>query len=852
MVTSVTVDSPSSATTDPGWLLVWDGFEPLRERDVESSMTIGNGYFGTRGSVEEGSRVSVPGTLIAGVYAAVPETGQIPELVVAPNWLLFTVWVEGEKLSLDSGHILMHRRTLDMRRGILVRDWLHQDRNGRQTSFRSLRFASLADRHAAGMQVWVTPQNYSGRIRVESGIDGDVANADGPVTGGRLKYLTPLISQARNGSGIVFAMQTKETRPRFSAITIAMAATTSIGTGGSETLDPAAKRGVETSSLKAVETLEWDARIGVTYQLDKLVSMWTSRDEGSGRASMSNVLASKILASKVLAMPGGDGSGEHTAPLAALPEGLGPLGQLAVQNAATHVDRLESAGVGSVESNSNAAWEGVWHDAEVEIDRAVWAQHAIRFAMYHLIIAANPEDEHVSISARTLSGPAYKGHVFWDTEIFMLPFFVFTNPRAARSLLMYRYWTLSGARGKARAHGYRGALYAWESADLGTEATPPEVALPTGGVIKILSGMEEQHISADIPYAVWQYWRATADDDFVKDYGAEIVLECARFWSSRVEEGQDGKFHIRNVIGPDEYHESVDDDAFTNAMAAWTLEFALQVTDWMRGSDRGSWTKLARRIRHEESEEERWREIARLMYTGLDEQTGLIEQFQGFFKLEQIDLTAFEQRVAPMDILLGRERIQRSQVVKQADVLMLFHLLPDRYPKEIMDKNFQYYGPRTGHGSSLSPATHAIVAARLGYTSSALGLFKLAAAIDLGNAMGNSSGGIHGASCGGLWQAVLLGFAGMRLGETQISFDPNLPPEWPGLRANLIYRGQPLIVRIEGEKIEISTESAGQPVRIAIGPADGFVSRERPLVASRQTGTWRLTDDGEKGPASAG
>ena len=842
MVTSVTVDSPSSVTTDPGWLLVWDGFDPLRERDVESSMTIGNGYFGTRGSVEEGSRVSVPGTLIAGVYAAVPETGQIPELVVAPNWLLFTVSVEGEKLSLDSGHTLMHRRTLDMRRGILVRDWLHQDRNGRQTSFRSLRFASLADRHSAGMQVWVTPQNYSGRIKVESGIDGDVANADGPVTGGRLKYLTPLISQARDGSGIVFAMQTKETRPRFSAITIAMAATTSIETGGSETLDPAPRRGVETSSLKAVETLEWDARIGVTYRLDKLVSMWTSRDERSGRASMS----------KILAASGGDGSGEPSAPLAALPEGVGPRGQLAVQNAATHVNRLESAGAGSVESNSRAAWEAVWHDAEVEIDRSVWAQHAIRFAMYHLIIAANPEDEYVSISARTLSGPAYKGHVFWDTEIFMLPFFVFTNPRAARSLLMYRYWTLSGARGKARAHGYRGALFAWESADLGTEATPTEVVLPTGDVIKILSGMEEQHISADIPYAVWQYWRATADDDFVKDYGAEIVLECARFWSSRVEEGQDGKFHIRNVIGPDEYHESVDDDAFTNTMAAWTLEFALQVTDWMRDSDRGSWTKLARRIRHKESEEERWREIARLMYTGLDEQTGLIEQCQGFFKLEQIDLTAFEQRVAPMDILLGRERIQHSQVVKQADVLMLFHLLPDRYPKEIMDKNFQYYGPRTGHGSSLSPATHALVAARLGYTSSALGLFKLAAAIDLGNAMGNSSGGIHGASCGGLWQAVLLGFAGMRLGETQLSFDPNLPPEWPGLRATLIYRGQRLIVRIEGEQIEISTESAGQPVRIAVGPVDGFVSRERPLVASRQTGTWRLTDDGEKGPAAAG
>jgi kojibiose phosphorylase len=851
MVTSVTAESPLGVTTDPGWFLVWDGFDPFRERDVESSMTVGNGYFGTRGSVEEGSRVSVPGTLIAGVYAAVPETGQIPELVVAPNWLLFTVSVEGEKLHLDSAEILMHKRTLDMRRGILVRDWLHQDRNGRQTSFRSLRFASLADRQAAGLQVWVTPQNYSGRIKVESGIDGDVANADGPVTGGKLKYLTPLMSLARDGSGIVFAMQTRETRSRFSAITIAMAATTHIVTDASETIEVAAKRGVETSSLKAVETLEWDARIGVTYRLDKLVSMCTSRDERPGRASISKVVASKVVASNVLAATG-DGSNEDLAPPADSPEGLGPLAQITLQDAGTHLDRLESTGVGSMESNSKAAWEALWQDAEVEIDRSVWAQHAIRFAMYHLIIAANPEDEHVSISARTLSGPAYKGHVFWDTEIFMLPFFVFTNPRAARSLLMYRYWTLSGARGKARAAGYRGALYAWESADVGTEATPTEVVLPTGDVIKILSGVEEQHISADIPYAVWQYWRATADDGFVKDYGAEIVLECARFWSSRVEEGPDGKFHIRNVIGPDEYHESVDDDAFTNVMAAWTLEFALQVADWIRGSDRGSWMKLASRIRHEESEEERWREIARLMYTGLDQQTGLIEQCQGFFKLEQLDLSAFEPRVAPMDILLGRERIQRSQVVKQADVLMIFHLLPDRYPKEVMDKNFLYYEPRTGHGSSLSPATHALIAARLGYSSSALRLFKLAADIDLGNAMGNSSGGIHGASCGGLWQAVLLGFAGMRLSDDKLSFDPHLPPEWPGLRAALVYRGRRLAVRVDGEQIEISMKSAGDPIRIGIGSADGFLSREQPLVARRQAGMWELIDDGNRGPDPAG
>src|SRR5262249_6401697 len=500
-------------------------------------------------------------------------------------------------------------------------------------------------------------------------------------------------------------------------------------------------------------------------------------------------------------------------------------------------------------SESRTVWESVWEDAEIEIEGSEGAQRAVRFAMYHLVIAVNPEDEHVSISARTLSGLAYKGHVFWDTEIFMLPFFAFTNPAAARSLLMYRYWTLPGARGKARTNGYRGALYAWESADLGAEATPTELVLPTGGVIRILAGTEEHHISADIPYAVWQYWRATSDDEFVKRYGAEIVLECARFWSSRVEEATDGKFHIRKVLGPDEYHEDVDDDAFTNAMAAWTLEFALRLSRWMRDSDAASWVKLASRIRLQESEEESWQDIACRMYTGLEERTGLIEQFQGFFKLEQIDLAAFEPRVAPMDILLGRDRIQRAQVVKQADVLMLFQLLPDRYSKEIMDKNFIYYEARTGHGSSLSPATHALVAARLGYASTALRFLKLAADIDLGNAMGNSSGGIHGASCGGLWQAVLFGFAGVQLQENKLSLDPHLPPEFTSLRVALIYQGRDLMVRISGEpsQIEISMRTANQPVRVAVGPAEGLVSWGLPLVASRATGDWVLSDAGKGG-----
>jgi len=223
------------------------------------------------------------------------------------------------------------------------------------------------------------------------------------------------------------------------------------------------------------------------------------------------------------------------------------------------------------------AWADRWAASEVAVEGDDLAQQALRFALYHLISAANPDDEHTSIGARTLTGDAYLGHVFWDTEIFLLPFYTFTWPEAARALLMYRYQTLPAARAKAARLGYPGALYAWESADTGEEATPPYTVGPDGQVVAIRCGTEEQHISAAVAYAVWQYWQATDDRAFLLNAGAEILLETARFWASRATCEADGQYHIRHVIGLDEYHEGVDDNAYTNGMAQWNLERGLEV-----------------------------------------------------------------------------------------------------------------------------------------------------------------------------------------------------------------------------------------------------------------------------------
>src|SRR5690606_35243704 len=262
------------------------------------------------------------------------------------------------------------------------------------------------------------------------------------------------------------------------------------------------------------------------------------------------------------------------------------------------------------------AWQIRWHASDVRIEGAPEDQRALRFAAYHLLSCANPDDERVSIGARGLSGPGYKGHVLWDTEIFMLPFFTLTWPEAARAMLMYRYHTLPAARANAARLGYSGALYAWESAATGEDVTPSFVGTPEGEVIRILTGEQEHHISADVAYAVWQYWDATRDDRFLLDAGLEILIETARFWASRVVLEEDGRYHIRCVIGPDEYHESVDDNAYTNAMAQCNLATAANVAERCAVYWPEEWQAIGRRIAVSEEEIQSWRNIARHIYTG--------------------------------------------------------------------------------------------------------------------------------------------------------------------------------------------------------------------------------------------
>jgi trehalose/maltose hydrolase-like predicted phosphorylase len=769
---------PVSPTSDPAWRIEEAGFNLAREHEIESLFAISNGYVGSRGSLAEGSPLSDPATYIAGMFDA-GGPGTVPELAAAPDWMRLEVRINGQEFRLEQADCLYHRRVLDLRQGLLWREFAYLPESGGVVRFCGCRLASLADRHVLLQSIRLNPENHFARLHLRIATEPVIERP------GRVRLHPGPCSFLPNAAGAARVIELCTRRTGLHA---------AVATAGRLWVDDVLLSSeVEQSRERLVESWSLDIESGKTYRFERVVAMFTSRD--------------------------------HPQP---------------VRAASRHLHTLLGRDFGTLVEAHVRAFERRWQTADVEVEGDEDAQRALRFAGYHLIGAANPEDERVSIGARALTGGAYKGHVFWDTEIFMLPFYLFTHPPAARALLMYRYHTLPAARDKARRLGCRGALYAWESTITGEENTPPHALGPDGRLLRILNGEQEQHISADVAYAVHQYWRATGDDEFMLRGGAEILIETARFWASRGSIEADGRCHIRTVIGPDEYHEAVDDNAYTNGMAQWNLECAAEAVEDLSARWPVRRNELARRLGLEKDEPERWRELAGRMYTGLDPETGLFEQFAGYFGLEDIDLGEYAAHAAPMDVILGRERVQRSRIVKQADAVMLVYLLWDRFPPEVREANFRYYEPRTNHGSSLSPAIHAAVAARLGDLDAALRYFRQAAGIDFANNMGNAAGGVHAAALGGLWQAAVFGFAGMRLLPDGLAFLPHCPPVWPGLRFSVLWRKARLRVRIRPRSIEINAAGGETAVPIRMGGAPPVpLAPGASMGWAEEGGTWQ-------------
>jgi trehalose/maltose hydrolase-like predicted phosphorylase len=474
------------------------------------------------------------------------------------------------------------------------------------------------------------------------------------------------------------------------------------------------------------------------------------------------------------------------------------------QAAEEEVAALAALGFDELLAEHRQAWAERWAGCGVEIDGAPDDQLAARFAVFHLLAAAS-EDGEAALGARGLTGPAYGGHVFWDTEVYVLPAVAALRPAAARALLEYRVRRLPAARAAALAEGHAGARFPWESAADGTDVTPPSVRTPRGDLIAIRTGEHEEHIVADVAWAACEYARWAGDDAFLRGPGRDLVVDGARWWASRIREDRVGRGHLYGVIGPDEYHEVVDDSAFTNVMARWNLRRGaalLDVTDPEAAAEGA-----------------RWLAQAESLVDGYDLDSGLYEQFAGYWDLEPLLVADVAEPPVAADVLLGPARVEGSQLIKQADVVLLHHLVPEEVVPGSLVPNLAYYEPRTAHGSSLSPAIHAALLARAGQPERALELFRLAARLDLDDITGTTPGGLHLATMGGVWQALAYGFLGLRPGHA-LRIDPCLPAAWDGLGLHFRFRGQALGVRAAPGRVTVTCE---EPVLVRIG--DGPAQR---------------------------
>ncbi|HLL78142.1 MAG TPA: hypothetical protein VKT25_01500 [Ktedonobacteraceae bacterium] len=741
------------------WQIEEETFDSGKLRSLETVYSIGNGYFGTRGAFEEGYPKATPATLLAGVFDKI-DIGK-EELANAPDWLPIKLFVNNERFLLSQGEILSYRRVLDLRRAVLSREVHWRSPNGICLRVSTERFASLHDEHV-------------GAIRYSVTIDDDQPTGTGLID----IVLSASLNLAVGNHGLMHWESVEQrqdgeiswlhSQTRVSAVQLVQ--TMSFSSSRCDFQKELIRSDI-TPLIRFYGTLA----PGETLIAEKIVVMYTSRDvEHPLAAALEH--HHRILQADGAQVENGKYYTLHA-------EGI------------TSVQPCKQSFVYDVLlAEHTQAWQRYWTISDVIIEGDDKAQLAMRYNLYQLRISDPAHDSHFSIPAKGLTGFGYHGHIFHDTEIFMLPYFTFVHPDLARNLLLYRYHLLPAARAKAKLNGYEGAQFPWESTLDGKEATPDAIVHPESGeLIAVINGAIELHITSSIAYAFWQYWDVTGDDEFMRRYGAELLLSTATFWVSRVTyNATRNEYEINDVIGPDEWHEHVNNNAYTNVMARWNIVTALETLAWLKASDAQHAQRLLEKLQLDEQKLQHWHDVIARIRIPQDKQSGLFEQFDGFFQLSHFDQEKYRGRKASYQGLLGVQEVSRYQIIKQADVLMLLTVLRQRYDLKTKRVNWDYYYPITDHdyGSSLTPALHVILACELGLAEPAYDLFMKGALVDLENPRGNSDEGIHDACAGAVWQAAIMGFAGLSVEGDSYTTHPSWPDNWTRLAFKFCHKGQ--------------------------------------------------------------
>lgn len=771
-----------------GWKLVYEGWEPSQEPLREALCTLGNGYFATRGALEmmDAGDVHYPGSYLAGGYNRLRTTIagreiENEDLVNWPNWLALNFRPDGgDWFDSAAFEMLDYRQELDLAAGVLRRTMRVRDDQGRETKLVSRRLVHMAEMHYAAIEWTLTPENWSGRIELRSALDGRVRNA-GVARYGKLnrQHLEPVEADVFGDDGIVLLVQTVQSR-----IELAQAARTKIRGGAS-------RIAVERSSQRAPgyveQVVSTECKRGKPLHLEKIVALYSSRD---------------------WAISSPDNEAKR-----------------AVERAGTFAELLRT---------HRLAWERLWHRCDIELDGVPDAQLALRVHIFHILqtVSLNTVDLDVGLPARGLHGEAYRGHVFWD-ELYIFPYLQFRVPEIARALQMYRYRRLPEARRIARQHGFRGALYPWQSGSDGREETQVVHLNPKSGHWVPDETRLQRHVNAAIAFNVWRHYQASGRREFICAYGSRIILEIARFWASAATYNPEReRYEIRGVVGPDEYHTGYPDsdqpglnnNAYTNVMAAWVLQCGGRVVKLL---DDDCKAEIFEDLKMTDDEIAEWEAIGRKLYVPFQD-GGIISQFEGYEDLEEFDWEGYRAKygdIHRLDRILEAEgdSPNRYKVSKQADVLMLFYLFTAERLVQLFEwmgytfdpssipRNIEYYLPRTSHGSTLSAIVNAWVQARSNRESS-WRWFEAAVKADLKDVQGGTTAeGIHLGAMAGTVDLIQRCYSGIAVRDDVLWLNPGLPKELKSVTSRIKYRGHWFKLHITSDQLTVSFEGTWEP-----------------------------------------
>ncbi|HEY2724787.1 MAG TPA: glycosyl hydrolase family 65 protein [Pseudonocardiaceae bacterium] len=783
----------------PAFALVYDHFDPEQEGLREALTSTGNGYFCTRGAAEweDSDAVHYPGTYAHGgfnrettIFGGEPVLNE--DLVNLPNWLVMKLRIEGEEaIRLDNVELLGYHHELDVRNAVVIRKLRFRDREGRVSTLHSRRFVSMAHVHQAGLEWTLTAENWSGRVEVVSGLDGRVVNrmvARYRQLEGR--HLNPVSPRTFGPDIIALKVQTRQ-----SNIYVAEAARNRVFRGDEEI---SVDRSLYQMEDYIQQVLAFDAKRGEPMRVEKMVAFYTSHD----RAINETLVA-------------------------------------AGKSARRYPD------FGAALEHHCSAWAELWQVCDIELPKQPQVQELLRLHISHVlqVCSRHTASYDAGVPARGLNGEAYRGHVFWD-ELYVYPFLTYRFPEITQHLLKYRSRRLGEAKAAARAAGYRGAMYPWQSGSDGQEETQVVHLNPLSGHWEPDLSHNQRHVNAAIFYNVWQYYQVTEDLEFLWEHGAEMMLEIARFWAAIAHYNPDrDRYEIHGVMGPDEFHERYPDggdrgegglrnNAYTNVMVAWIADIAPRVLDLL---PRSRCTALRDRLGLTDEELRTWRDMSRKMFVPFHG-AGIISQFEGYEQLKELDWDRYRSKhanIQRMDRILKAEGDDPDhyQLAKQADTVLLFFLFDDEelrqvferlgypYPADMARRTVQYYDPRTSHGSTLSLVAHAGVLSSIDPESS-WERFLVALGSDVNDVQGGTTKeGIHMGVMSGTLDLLQRGYLGCRIRDGVLRFQPRLLDRLEGLRFSMQFRGTSLRVHLSGGKLTVLSDAEGfsRPVRVGVG-----------------------------------